>query len=435
METATYQFPDLRALPLGLTCAFRSNEYSDARLTVRDRKPHLYVSTFASEIVTCRMEDGRELQLFCKYGAGHPGNFYGHKAGAPSPMDRTAVTGYQHAGCSCSLRPKERTELMQPPLSLFPDLQTLTVGLMSVFRGNGSLGGQLAVLERKPNLYASTFPSEIVTCRFDDGRERRLLCKYAAGRSHHAHGHRGGVVYEAEVYSHVLQPLQASTPTFYGAHTDSTAGETWLILEYLDKSVRLSKTPESATMELAARWIGRFHAANKARLAGAPMSFLNRYDAEYYLGWVRRTSLFAGHLHRQFSWLAALCERSERFVAPLLAPPPTVIHGEYYPKNILFRRGRISPVDWESAAVAAGEIDLASLTEGWPAEIVQKCELEYQRARWPEGSPIDFEQTLGAARLYLLFRWLGDRPDWTTHESSLWLFEQLHSTGEQLGLI
>jgi hypothetical protein len=57
----------------------------------------------------------------------------------------------------------------------------------------------------------------------------------------------------------------------------------------------------------------------------------------------------------------------------------------------------IYPVDWESAAVAAGEIDLAALTEGWPPGFVEQCELEYQRARWPEGPPTGFERRLAAA--------------------------------------
>jgi thiamine kinase-like enzyme len=113
----------------------------------------------------------------------------------------------------------------------------------------------------------------------------------------------------------------------------------------------------------------------------------------------------------------------------------TVIHGEFYPKNVLFHDGTIYPVDWESAAIGAAEIDLAALIEGWPAETVQACTQEYKGARWPTGVPVDFERRLAGARLYLQFRWLGDQPDWTVAESSLWRFEQLHSIGEQLGLI
>jgi hypothetical protein len=60
---------------------------------------------------------------------------------------------------------------------------------------------------------------------------------------------------------------------------------------------------------------------------------------------------------------------------------------------------------------ALGEIDLAFLTDSWPEEIVRQCEREHQRVRRPTGSPTNFERRLGAAQLYMLFRWLGDRPE------------------------
>jgi aminoglycoside phosphotransferase (APT) family kinase protein len=210
-------------------------------------------------------------------------------------------------------------------------------------------------------------------------------------------------------------------------------GNTWLILEYLENSVTATKMPKAAAVVLAAGWIGRFHAANQARLARAPRPCLNTYDANYYRGWARRMSLSAGHWDQDFRWVAALCARWEGFAAPLLAAPPTIIHGEYYPKNVLCRSGIVYPIDWESAAIAAGEIDLASLTEGWPVQIVRQLELEYQQARWSTGTPAGFEQTLHAARLYLHFRWLGDPS--TSHERTPWRFEQLRCAGEQLGLI
>ena len=36
---------------------------------------------------------------------------------------------------------------------------------------------------------------------------------------------------------------------------------------------------------------------------------------------------------------------------------------------------------------------------------------------------------------YLHFRWLGERPDWTTREKTLWRYEHLHATAKRLGLI
>jgi aminoglycoside phosphotransferase (APT) family kinase protein len=264
-----------------------------------------------------------------------------------------------------------------------------------------------------------------------------LFCEYAAGgHPDNVYGHRGGVAYEAAVYRHLLQPSQASTPTWYGTYTDISTGGSWLVLEYLEKNLRLPQVTETAApMSLAARWIGQFHRVSEERLSRVPMRFLIRYNTEYYLGWVRRTSLFAGHLHQRFPWLGTLCEQSEEFISLLSTSPLAVIHGEYYPKNILFRGGAVYPIDWESAAVAAGEIDLAALTENWGVEIVRQCKHEYQRARWPEGAPANFERKLCAARLYLYFRWLGDRPNWTTHPRYLHSFAQLRSAGERLGLI
>jgi hypothetical protein len=329
-----------------------------------------------------------------------------------------------------------------------PNLRDLAVGLTSVLRS------QATILDRQPNTYASTFPSEIVRCQLGNGRELRLLCKYGADHSTSLSGrtgHKGGVPYEAAAYRHVLRTSRATTPKFYGAYEDVESGDTWLILEYLDDSVRLRKMRESSgAMGLAARWIGRFHNTTEERLSDPSMRFLSRYDAEYYLGWTRRTSLLTAHLRQRFRWLTTLCGRSEDVVALLLASPPTVIHGEYYPSNVLFRSGTVYPIDWESAAVAAGELDLATLTENWGAEIERRCELEYQRARWPEGSPPDFERRLCSARLYLQFRWLchenrdlltakstgGERWD-CSHKVkiSLYRLQQLCFLGERLELI
>jgi thiamine kinase-like enzyme len=92
-------------------------------------------------------------------------------------------------------------------------------------------------------------------------------------------------------------------------------------------------------------------------------------------------------------------------------------------------------VDWESAAIASGEIDLACLTEKWPQEYKIAAKTEYQRARWPEGSPANFENRFNSAQLYIQFRWLGERPHRTLKEKNLWRFKEIYSLSERLGLI
>lgn len=324
---------------------------------------------------------------------------------------------------------------MHTSLIQLPDLETLAHSFDTIFNENNSPKHRVTILAREPNPRTSTYPSEVVTCQLADGSELRLLCKYAAGRSHNAYGHRGGVTYEAKVYRHVLQPLPVSAPRSYGTYNDAISGEMWLIIEYFDKCLRVEDSPDPAVLQAAARWLGRFHKISESVRSTDSPPFLNRHNAEYYLGWAERTSLFAGDLHQCFPWLAKLCQRFEEIVDTLLEPPAVIIHGEYYPNNILFSQTTIYPVDWEAAAVSIGEIDLASLTEGWPPDFVREAKAEYRLARWPEGPPADFERKLDAAQFYWLLRWLGDRPERTAHENELSRFEQLNTLGERLGLI
>ncbi len=296
--------------------------------------------------------------------------------------------------------------------------------------------GPVRVIGREPNAFASTFPSEIARCRLDDGRELSLLCKYGSPAEHDALGHRGGVGYEAAVYRDVLQFFSTHSPRFYGCYLDPETGAAWLAIEYVADAVRVADmTSPGRALRRAARWIGRFHADTETRLASVSMPVLRTYDGEYYRQWARRTERFASELQLGGSWLVALCERFVASVDALLASPPTVIHGEYGPKNILVRGGEICPVDWESTAIAAGEIDLVSLTQKWPRDVVQACDGEYRRARWPDGAPGGFELAREMARLYWDFRWLGDRPEWLGQGKLRARLQHLRATSERLALI
>jgi hypothetical protein len=317
-------------------------------------------------------------------------------------------------------------------LPQLPDDQFLATGLTSVLRGAGY--ARVSVVHRMPNPHASTFPSEVVTCRIEVGEHLRLFCKYGSGGSHNAHGHRGGVGYEAEVYRRVLAAAGFSLPRFYGAAAAGPAGEVWLAIGYLERCLRLRDSRDLSHWEQTAAWSGRFHAEQEARNRDPTLSFLIDYDAAYYAGWPRRTAENAAALDLNFPWLANLCQRSEAALVALLEAPRTVIHGEYYPKNILLNDGTVYPVDWESAALGRGEIDLASLTDRCDPEVVLRCEAAYRLARWPEGAPPDFTRALELARLYIHLRWLGAEPGHKLRRRS-WRYEEVRALGERLGLI
>jgi phosphotransferase family enzyme len=292
--------------------------------------------------------------------------------------------------------------------SKLPNLKALTTGLITVFRSNGLARESVTILGRRPNRYESTFPSEIVTCRLDSKKTAlRLFCKYGTGKFDPAYGHRGDVSYEGQVYSKVLGPLHTSTAIFYGLYADKVSARPWLIIEYLEGASRDISKSTPAVIH-AARWIGKFHAANENTLRTNRLNFLRRYDDKYYIGWARRTSrLFSNHKAR-LPWLQNVCTGFQGLVPHLLRGPKTIIHGEYYPTNVIYQNGLSRPADWQSTAVAVGEIDLAALTQNWPREIAERLQGEYRMARWPRGEHDHFDRLLGVAKLYMALRWLGD---------------------------
>src|SRR5581483_12485538 len=100
--------------------------------------------------------------------------------------------------------------------------------------------------------------------------------------------------------------------------------------------------------------------------------------------------------------LERLCARYAELLPDLLAAPATVVHGEYGPKNILIRGAEVYPVDWESAAVGPGEVDLAALVHRWGERSTRVAARAYVATRWPDGAPPGHERAFDAAKLYWL---------------------------------
>jgi hypothetical protein len=332
---------------------------------------------------------------------------------------------------------------METGLVLQPDVETLSSGLRSVL--GVSNAAELTILHRERNAYASGSLSEIVTSRLGDGGRLRLLFKYARYPDATCSSELGdeqfivqswsNVPYEAEVYRHVLEPLRLSTAKFYGTYREPDSGRVWLVLEYFDNAIPLNELLDGSHMDLASNWLGRFHAVGESLTANAPLPFLKRLDAGHYSALARRARSHAGRLDDSFSWLPDLCTRFEDFVASIWTAHPTITHGDYYRHNILWRDGNIHPVDWEQSAVDLGEMDLACLTYRWPAKIALRCQLAYQKNRWPQGSPDHFETLLSAARLVLYLDEIRNLPNWTNRNERLTFGQEMRSLGEGLGLI
>lgn len=296
------------------------------------------------------------------------------------------------------------------------------------------LGRGLKITHVRPNTYASSFSSSILNCRLDDGSRFQLFFKRGGGAAYETFGHKGGVTYEAQVYRQVLQFSKLSLPRYFTSHVHEKS-ETWLFIEHLDHCLRWthSSEPVDATVRLAA-WIGQFHAEAEARVKRATLPAVRRHDAAYFHTWVTRTWRLAYPLRRQYPWLAKLCAQYETALPWLFDSPQTIIHGELFPKNVLMRGKMVYPVDWESAGIAPGELDLASMTDNWPAKVASACEEQYMTSRWPSGAPSGFSRTMYAAKLFHQFRWLGEPPD-RKGGAAPWRLRYLRRAGELLGLI
>jgi hypothetical protein len=325
-----------------------------------------------------------------------------------------------------------------------PCPEPLRSAIVRILAAHGVGGQEVEFIRRLEHARVSSNYSNVISCGLSRGRVLRLFGKYAAatpadGHGGSGYGHWGGVAYEAEVYRQVLRNATVTSPKFYGVYRDEETGRFGLFIEYLEGGWFVSSHSDPIrSMGRASRWLGRFHAENERPVMNGWWPFLQRYDAAYYLGWALRTSEFAGGLHRLYPWLARLCERFGEAVAILQGSTPTVIHGEFYPHNVLYHGesgGSIYPLDWETAAVAAGEIDLAALTEGWSVDVIDYCFDEYVASRWPGDTSAGDPRRLTAARLFLQFRWLGDQQDWTVDEENRHRFEVMHTLSRQLGLL
>jgi hypothetical protein len=308
-------------------------------------------------------------------------------------------------------------------------LDDLTVGLASVFAVSPR---EVEVVDRHFNLYSTSSPSEIITCQLATSRRETILLKRGSASRGSDKGYWGGLLYEAGVYRQVLEPLGVRTPRLFGTFVDH-GGIVSSVIEYIDGALRAYQDPEQQALVEAAAWIGRFH-RRSAAIDDDVRQHLKRYDRRYYVGWAVRTLELADP-DLQHAWLAPLCRMAQDLIAELAARPAPVIHGEYYASNVLVRDHRIYPVDWETAAIAPGEIDLVALVDDWPSEMAAECRKAYVEARWDGQAPHGFERTLDLSALYLHLRWLGDQPERTREERAAGRYERLHLVGTRLGLI
>ena len=285
------------------------------------------------------------------------------------------------------------------------------------------------LVNRKPFDYSSTSPAEIISCRLNDGQIISLFCKYSGSHTQYSYGHRGGVEYETKIYKKILHKIPLSSARFYGTYKKEN-DETCLLIEYLKGSKLLKDSRDPGYFGKAAAWIGSLHKLYESN----PPSAVKVYDETYYMIWLKAVENLLGTLKKKHHWLPSVCVYFKENMHLLFDSKQTLIHGEYYTKNILVKKGIIYPIDWESAAFGPGEIDLASLIEGWDEKRKNIALKSYLKARWPDGlsSESEFEKRLLLVRIYFFLRWTGEHDD-----PEFWLnrtnwFKKFHQLAKQV---
>jgi thiamine kinase-like enzyme len=140
-------------------------------------------------------------------------------------------------------------------------------------------------------------------------------------------------------------------------------------------------------------------------------------------------------LNAKYPWVDAVCERFREVAGEMARIPPVIVHGECYPKNVVVVDDVLYFVDWQSAALGCGEIDLASLTENWGEAVQVECRRIYASQRWPHGAPGRMDSYFTIAQLYWHLRWLGGAHVRTNTPGLGWRYSEMRSAAEKLHFI
>jgi aminoglycoside phosphotransferase (APT) family kinase protein len=262
---------------------------------------------------------------------------------------------------------------------------------------DGELARALGATEvrRQPWPYASTAVMEELHV---DGplHGRRLLLKHLGDDR----GLRVAIAHdplrELAVYRDLLSSRSIDAPACHAAVAKPPAG--WLVLDLVD-GTPLWQIGNIAVWRTAARWLAKLHAADPP-----PAGRLFAYDAEHLRLCFRKGS-FPGS------------ERVGSRVGERLGSlRRCFVHGEFYPSNVLVVDGadgrRICAVDWETAGIGPGVLDIAALTAGsWSDTQRDSIVSAYLAACPPDRRPQ--AQDVEYARLAHAAQWLSVRDRWT----------------------
>jgi phosphotransferase family enzyme len=293
-------------------------------------------------------------------------------------------------------------------------------------------GRTVASLERRPSPCASSHTIEEIDVRFAGGGSLDLVMKDCGQQPADASPPRPAFLNdrqrEIRVYQRILPSAPAGTAACYGAVNDTETDTHWLFLERI-AGIELRLVGVFGVWERVAAWIGGFHRSfNEAEAtqiaAGAELLLL---DEAYYRRWMARAREFHAGNPEALRVLDRIDHGS--LTRHLIQSRPTIVHGEFYPSNILVGgsgdAARVCPVDWELAALGPAMMDLAALATGWNDVKREALLLAYAGGSITPPQLRQLQLDLDCCRLHLALRMLGWAERWTppAHHAFDWLAE------------
>jgi hydroxymethylglutaryl-CoA reductase (NADPH) len=249
------------------------------------------------------------------------------------------------------------------------------VGVRRRMRASGNMETLDVLVKIKPadSVLISAGTELATQCDAELGRlYARYSPKRELGRSH---------LREIALYRNPRPGLAAHMPHVHGVVVDAKQGLWISVLEYLGEAELLADMSTTnqwtlAHFEAAVDALADIHAEHfddEARLLSEPWIALNAEGSQVLAmrEWWQTLARFAGRNYDD-SALRDLATRHDRLVADidswwpaLCALPRTLIHNDFNPRNLGFRRTSTGPVlcafDWELATLGVPQHDLAEL--------------------------------------------------------------------------
>jgi hypothetical protein len=288
---------------------------------------------------------------------------------------------------------------------------------------NGDQNSSVVRVFRRPWEYATSAPLELVTVVTDDGREYELVLKHLGPRHVSEQVRRAKPSFvvnarrEIEVYRRLMSPMRIG-PTLVGSMIAPETDTYWLLLEHVP-GPRLFEVGAPAAWTATAYWLGAFHVRKGTTESTAVRRAVGLIDChrDWYRAWIDRALRFfheggpsrSRHDGAALRWLA---ERYDTVIDHLLSLPSTLIHGEFYPTNVIMSGEEDSflpcPIDWETASVGPGVLDLAALTAGeWREQDRRDMTAAYLAGSGMRMTIDDLYESAQYAHIQLAVQWLG----------------------------